>query len=281
MTIDTRQLNRLKPTLVMAQNKHNFTKSEIKIQYYILANPENVIYHSLTELSEASNVAEATVLRFFRKLGYKGFQDFKLLLAQELTAEVVPENSNSYKEKVKVNMIQALENTHDGIDENELEASILAISHSNDVVIFGIGASGIAALDMQNRLMRIGKNVQVIIDSHFQMMRATTLNPHSVVIAISLTGGTKDIVDSVKIASEKGAKIIALTNYVKSPLTKYAHHILLGSAKEHPLDSGSLVSKIAQLYVIDLICTGLSLSQIERAQMIQQEISENVSEKLY
>lgn len=265
----------------MEQLKHDFTKSEFKIHQYIFSNPEKVIYHSLTELSEACGVAEATVLRFFRKLGYKGFQDFKLLFAQEQTSETLPDNNSSYKEKVKSNMIQALENTYEVIDEKELESSIIAISNSVDVVIFGIGASGIAALDMQNRLMRIGKNVQVIIDSHFQLMRATTLNSNSVVIAISLTGGTKDIVDSVKIASEKGAKIIAMTNYVKSPLTKFANHILLGSAKEHPLDSGSLVSKISQLYLIDLICTGLSLSQIERAQTIKQEISKNITEKLY
>ena len=78
--MDSRTIAGPKPSLLMEQHKHNFTKSENKIYEYILSNPNQVLYHSLTELSELSGVAEATVLRFFRKLGFKGFQDFKFLV---------------------------------------------------------------------------------------------------------------------------------------------------------------------------------------------------------
>jgi len=134
---------------------------------------------------------------------------------------------------------------------------------------------------MQHRLMRIGKHTSVVTDSHFQMMRAASLNEKSVVIAISLTGGTKDIVDAVRVAKEKKARVVALTNYVKSPLTKYADHILLTSAKESPLDSGSLVSKVAQLYLVDLICTGLTMKNYEEAERVKREVSDSISGKLY
>ncbi|QDY44803.1 MurR/RpiR family transcriptional regulator [Planococcus glaciei] len=279
--MDSRTIAGPKPSLLMEQHKHNFTKSEHKIYEYILSNPNQVLYHSLTELSELSGVAEATVLRFFRKLGFKGFQDFKFLFAQEVPAADHSENDESFIYRIRNNIIQAVEDTSDVVDAETLEKCIRAINDSSDVVIFGIGSSGIAGLDMQNRLMRIGKHVSVITDSHFQIMRASSLNENSVVIAISLTGSTKDIIDAVKIAKEKNAAVIALTTYVKSPLTKYADHILLSSAKESPLDSGSLVSKIAQLYLIDLICTGLTMNNFKNAESVKREITEHIASKLY
>ncbi|NQD68985.1 SIS domain-containing protein, partial [Bacillus haikouensis] len=92
---------------------------------------------------------------------------------------------------------------------------------------------------------------------------------------------TKDIVDAIKTAKANQATIIALTAYVKSPLTRYSDVVLLSSAKESPLDSGSLISKISQLYLIDLICTGLTMKNSEQAETIKMKISENLSIKLY
>lgn len=270
-----------KPSILMEQHKHTFTKSEHKIYDYILSHPDKVLYHSLTELSEYSKVAEATVLRFFRKLGFKGFQDFKFLFAQEVPQANHAPHDESFVHRIRYNIVQAIEDSSEVVDLGTLEKCINAIDASQDVVIFGIGSSGIAGLDMQNRLMRIGKHVNAITDSHFQIMRASSLNENSVVIAISLTGSTKDIVDAVKLAKEKKATVIALTNYVKSPLTKYADHVLLSSAKESPLDSGSLVSKIAQLYLIDLICTGLTMNNVKDAESVKREITEHIAGKLY
>ena len=270
-----------KPSILMEQHKHIFTKSENKIYDYILSHPHQVLYHSLTELSEFSGVAEATVLRFFRKLGFKGFQDFKFLFAQEVPSATHASHDESFVYRIRHNIVHAIEDSSEVVDMDTLENCIQAIDASQDVVIFGIGSSGIAGLDMQNRLMRIGKHVNAITDSHFQIMRASSLNEKSVVIAISLTGSTKDIVDAAKLAKEKNATVIALTNYVKSPLTKYADHVLLSSAKESPLDSGSLVSKIAQLYLIDLICTGLTMNNVKDAESVKREITEHIAGKLY
>ncbi|ALX49976.1 MurR/RpiR family transcriptional regulator [Lentibacillus amyloliquefaciens] len=279
--MDKNQFNGVKPSITMEQHKHSFTKSEKKIYHYIQSNSQQVLYHSLTELSEASGVAEATVLRFFRKLGFKGFQDFKFLFAQEVT---VPENDNNdetYVNKIKHNMVQAVENSYEVIDHDSLKLCVDAIDAADDVVLFGVGSSGIAALDMQNRLMRIGKHVSAVTDPHFQFMRASSMNENTVVIAVSLTGSTKDIVDSVEIAKQQNATVIALTNYIKSPLTQYADHVLLSSAKESPLDSGSLVAKVSQLFLIDLICTGLTIKNYENAEEVRMGISKNTARKLY
>lgn len=271
----------VKPTLLMEQLKGDFTKSDTKVYQYILGNKEKVLYHSLTEMAEACDVAEATLLRFFRKLDFKGFQDFKFGLAQEVSSTVIEDTEDTYVDKVKKNVIQVITDTTEVIDEALLAQAIMKIAEADDVVIFGIGSSGIAALDMQNRLMRIGKNTSVITDSHFQMMRAASMTEKTVVTAISLTGSTKDIVDAVRASKNSGATVIALTSYTKSPLTKFADLVLLSSSKESPLDSGSLVSKISQLYLIDLICTGLAMINVTEAKAMQLKISENTSSKLY
>ncbi|WP_039043590.1 MurR/RpiR family transcriptional regulator [Sporosarcina sp. ZBG7A] len=279
--MQTGPLKGMKPSVLMEQYKPQFTKSEHKIYTYLTANEPHVIYLSLTELCEASGVAEATVLRFFRKLKFKGFQDFKYSYAQELAADATVPEHGTYLDKIRNNMVRAVEDSAGLVDENELQRTIEVIKQKNNIVIFGVGSSGIAGLDMQSRLIRIGRQATAVIDPHFQVMLASSLNENSVVIAISISGGTKDIVDSVKIAKEKGATIIVLTNYLKSPLSQYADHILLGSAKENPLDSGSLVSKIAQLFLIDVLCTGLAVKDVEKAEEIQTEISANISTKLY
>src|SRR5699024_11847958 len=107
----------------------------------------------------------------------------------------------------------------------------------------------------QNKSQRIGIRSETITNSYKQMIRSNYVNKETVIVAISLTGSTKDVVDAVKNGKKNGATIVAITNYTASPLTSYADHILLTSAKENPLDSGSLVSKISQLFVIDLLCT--------------------------
>ncbi len=267
--------------ITMEQMKQLFTKSETKIYQYISSYAENVLYHSLTELSDACNVGEATVLRFFRKLNFKGFQDFKFALAQELSSKSDIDESGTYIEKVRNHMIQAIKDSYELMDQRSLQSAVKIIARATDVVIFGIGSSGIAALDMENRLLRIGKHIQAITDPHTQVMRSSSMTAQTLVIAISVTGSSKDIVDSVQIAKEQGATIIALTNYSKSPLTQLADYTLLTSAKENPLDSGSLVTKVAQLYAIDLLCTGIILENYEQANRVKLQISENIAKKLY
>lgn len=275
------KMSSIKPSILMEQIKHTLTKSETKINEYIRLHSQQVLYYSLTELSDASGVAEATVLRYFRKLGFKGFQEFKLFLAQETLLGTQQDGEDTFIDKIKNNMVLAINESAELVRLEDLQKGIEIINSTEDVVIYGIGSSGIAGLDMQNRLMRIGKHASVITDPHFQIMRASTMSEKTVVIAISHTGSTKDIVDAAKIAKANNSKIIALTSYVKSPLTKFADLVLLCSAKENPLDSGSLVSKISQLYLIDLLCTGLTMKNIEQAKSIKMNISKNISCKLY
>lgn len=279
--IETQDINSMKLSIILEKNKNNYTKKEVSLYEYVALNLDKVMYHSLTELSEIANVGEATILRFCRKLGYKGYQDFKLAVAQELTLQPKYNGNETFVEKIMHNMMEVLENTYEVVDHDALEKSIKIIRSMQKIVIFGVGHSGITAHDLQSRFLRYGINVEVITDSHFQVMRACSMDESTCIIAISLSGSTKDIVDSVQIGRDKKATVIAITNYVKSPLTKLADTVLLTSGKENPLDGGSMVAKVSQLYVIDLLCTGLMMEDVERAKQLKGETAASVSNKLY
>ncbi len=273
--------NGIKLSILLEQNKNTYTKSDKKLYAYTKDHLDEVMYHSLTELAEICHVGEATVLRFCRKLGFNGYQDFKLAAAQELSLISRPHHDETYVEKIRSNMIDTLNDTYEVIDRETLDSVVRLIDQRKDVVIYGVGHSGISACDLKSRFMRIGKSVEVVTDPHFQMIRACSLDEESVVIAISLSGSTIDIVDAVSAAREQKATVVAITNYTKSPLTKLADHVLLTSGKENPMDGGSLVAKVSQLYVIDLLCTGLALERADEAQRMKNLTAESVSVKLY
>ncbi|MDQ0255888.1 DNA-binding MurR/RpiR family transcriptional regulator [Evansella vedderi] len=270
-----------KLTLLMEQNKTSLTKSELKVYDFVLKNLKEVIYQSLTEISLACDIGESTVLRFCRKLGFKGYQDFKFALAQELASINHSESDETFIDRVKNSMVETIHNTYEIVDHEELQKVIDHIIETDNVIVYGVSSSGIAGLDMQNRLMRIGKHIEVITDSHMQVTRSISVSSKTLIIAISLTGSTKDIVDAVKVAKKNNAKVVAITNYIKSPLTKFADHLLLTSAKENPLDSGSLISKVSQLFVFDLICTGISIKLYDQAKKNKERVAEEISTKFY
>lgn len=260
----------------------NYTKTEKKLYAYIKNHLDTVMYNSLTELAEICAVGEATVLRFCRKIGYTGYQDFKLAAAQELTLMSVQHvTEETYMDRIRNNMQKIIDDTSASVDTEALEEAVGLMNTYDEIVVFGVGHSGITALDMQSRFMRVGKNVEVVVDAHFQAMRACSCGTKTLLVAISLSGSTKDIVDAVKIGRDRGARVIAITSYVRSPLTKYADVVLLTSGKESPLDGGSMVGKVSQLFVVDLLCTGYIMQNIQNAQAVKKEAAEVVASKLY
>src|SRR5699024_9465590 len=146
---------------------------------------EKIMYQSLTEMANACQVGEATVLRFCRKLGYKGYQEFKLSVARELSFHEEKKQDETYVDKVKNNILQTVEDTYKLVDSQSLQKAVDEIFYAESVIVYGVSSSGIAGLDMQNRLMRIGLNIEAIVDSHNQIIRANSINNKSVVIAIS------------------------------------------------------------------------------------------------
>ncbi|HEU5141316.1 MAG TPA: MurR/RpiR family transcriptional regulator, partial [Bacillales bacterium] len=155
------------------------------------------------------------------------------------------------------------------------------IDSARSVQFFGVGTSGLTALDAKNRFIRIGRQVDAIVDPHIQSMTAATLTKDDVAIGISVSGSTHDTVNTLKIARDNGAFVIAITYYLRSPITKLADIVLPGGEKESPLEGGSLAAKISQLYVIDLLCTGLALKNIDKSEKMREKTARAVVNKIY
>ncbi|MGN7454035.1 MurR/RpiR family transcriptional regulator [Paenibacillus pasadenensis] len=267
----------------------SLTKSEQKVADYVLGAPESIMYRSVTELADLSGVGETTVMRFCRAIGFKGYQDFKLALAQDYSTrrqrgEGSPEageEDGDYPSLVHRELASILADTMNLLDRTKLEEAVRRIHEAGYVQLFGVGTSGLTALDAKNRLLRIGLRAEAATDAHIQAMMAVTMGPGDVAVGISLSGSTLDTVDLLSKARQQGAYIIAITNYAKSPITAEADLVLLTAGKESPLEGGSIGAKMSQLLVIDLICEGLARHDLPRTREMRERMAKAVIERIY
>lgn len=251
----------------------SLSKSETKVADYILSEKGNIIYETLLEISKKIKVGEATILRCVKKLGFNGFQDLKLQIAKDDKPDDETYHEN-FIDSIAANMTNCILNTKSVLDIDQLNMAINLIQNSNKLFFYGVGASGLAASEAQSRFIRMGKTGLAITDNHFQLMYSSTCEENDVILVLSLSGHTKDIIESIKVAKKQNAKIIAITNYLLSPLAQLADCVLLTAGKENLLDGGSLTSKISQLYIIDLLTTGYALLNKNKVLNLKEKTAE-------
>ena len=117
-------------------------------------------------------------------------------------------------------------------------------------------------------------------DSHFQLLTASLMGPEDVVLFVSYSGATRDMMETLRTAKSAGAKVILLTHYEDSPGAALADVVLLCGAQESPLDSGSIPIKVAVLYVAEVLLLRYKLSDPEAATLAQDRTSEALTLKM-
>ncbi|WII40518.1 MurR/RpiR family transcriptional regulator [Paenibacillus thiaminolyticus] len=242
---------------------NSFTNTERKVADYILEHTRSVIYMSITDLADACDVGESSIFRFCKSLTFKGYQEFKIALAHSITAEnEIPQLTDQIgmddtieqvASKVLTTNVNAINETYDLLKADDIEKAIGYMIQAERIHFFGVGTSLITALEAKNKFMRITRKTECSFDSHLQMMSAALMTERDVAVMFSYSGSTKDMIEVAKKAKEKGAKIISITRFVKSPLTLHSDVTLLCGANEGPLQGGSLSAKIAQLYLLDVL----------------------------
>ncbi len=275
--------------LVLSSIYNSLSKTEKKIADVIVKDPNSVVYATVTDMAEITSVGETSVLRLCRRLGFRSYQEFKLSLAKELVNPAKNiyneiEETDDFKaiaRKVTIENNMALENTLSLLNDKELEKSIKAIVQAKRIYFFGIGSSGTVALDGKYRFLRMGLNVDAVSDSHYMSMTSTLLTKEDVVIGISTSGSTKDIVDAVRIAKNNGVFFVCITSQSRSPLAQFADTLLLINSKESPLQGGAFSSKMSQIHVLDILSTILVLNTKEKAYQALERTAKGVADKLY
>jgi DNA-binding MurR/RpiR family transcriptional regulator len=266
-----------------------FKPAEAAVAAFVLDNADRMMHMSISEAARDIGVGESTVIRFCRAIGYKGYQEFKLRLAQDLVQPVefihrnitFRDSAADLCQKVFETNQRAVENTKRTLDPAMIDVAAKAIAQARRIDIYGIGYSYFSGLDAKLKLVRFGLTADAYGDPHLQVMAAVSLKPGDVAIGISHSGSTRDVVDALGPARKSGATTIAITNYSPSPLTRMADLVLLTAASESPLGGEVLTSRIAQLCVIDALSVAVAVTIGESCLDLIKKTSQAVKRKRY
>lgn len=231
---------------------------------FILHDPKVIVGLTIHECAKASYTSPSSVVRLCRKLGFDGYKEFHQSLVYELALldldlkekgkEITFQDSlHDIIEKVTSKNILSLDNTAKLMDDNTVKACVDLMLHSRSICLFGMGASLLVAKDAYLKFLRINKPCIINDDWHAQLLQARNMISEDLAIAISYSGMTKEVIECIKAAKEKGAKVIAITRFEENPLAKLADYNLSVSATEFIFRSGAMSSRIAQLNIIDIL----------------------------
>ena len=245
---------------------------------YLLEQSQAALYQSITDVAEACDCAESSIIRLCRELGFKGFQDFKLALSADLAGKPSatkgqPETTRDVVTQARVNMQAALNETDAMLDPEQVDAAVTLLLNANQILTVGQGASGITGQDLSYKLLRAGFSAFSLPDPHLAAMAAAVYPAEGVVIGISRSGTTLDTVHTLEVAKAHGCKTVAITHRGKSPLTRLADVTLFSASAEGPLSGGDLTSKVGQLLVIDVLFKSVLLKRETASEAVRRTAS--------
>lgn len=263
--------------------------AEKKVASYVLDNGGQVIYQSITELANATGTSDATIVRLANTLGYSGYQELKIALARGLVSpdknihdDIEPGDTLpvAVRKAFRAN-VQAVSDTLDVLDLDSLKDAVNAVIAARQVYLYGVGTSALAAQDAYYKLLRVGIHANFYADIHMQAMSTALISPDDAVIGFSHSGSTRDVVDIIDLAKARGARVICITNRVRSPLARLADIMLRTASEETPFGSGGMPSIMAQLSVVDALFVGVSLAIYDQAVEFIERTGETVRDRKY
>lgn len=244
----------------------SYTPTEQQIANYILEHPNDVLNYSSQMLGEITNTSAAAIIRFSKKIGYKGFSDLKMNLAKSDTTETPTDVDIIFNEKDDIatlvdkgcqfNMNTVLK-TYQLINIEDLQQAIDLLCNASTIYLFGVGASSIIANDIQQKLMRIGKKVIYNNDLHVQMTFTQSMSEDDIAVIISYSGNTRGLVDITKILNTRNIKIISITQLNPNTISKNSTINLKVPHEEEELRIGAIASRISSFVLTDLLYYGV------------------------
>jgi RpiR family carbohydrate utilization transcriptional regulator len=228
---------------------------------FILAAPREAVRPSIVELAERIGVSESTLFRFVRKLGFEGYQSFRIALATETVepsariyeAPVGEADGETAVSVVFKTAISALELTMRQLDRGALARASSLATKARSLLLFGLGGSGIVAKDACHKLIRAGLRCSAPEDFHLQLMTAAQAGPEDAAIVVSHSGVNKDALAIAAELKRRGVPLVAISTYPRTPLAKLADLLLLSAAPSSPYASEAFSARIAQLAIIDAL----------------------------
>lgn len=234
-----------------------FSEKEKDIADYILQSNDQIKNINITELSRSIGVSNATITRFSKKIGCKSFVDMKIQLSAATTPKVEDLKDDGVFSDIYSFYKSTIDMTNHLIDKDMIFKFVKKIKKAKRIYICGVGSSGFTASEFALRLLRMGFNVSSITDSHTMIINSSILSKNDLIVGISLSGETNEVVQSLRIGQGNGATSVAMTSFENSSIAKFANmkFILYNSGF---IDKERFVnSQFSAMYVVDLICSVL------------------------
>ena len=259
----------------ISEQLDSLSAAERKVAEAALAEPKWFVHAAVAEIALRAGVSQPTVIRFCRTLGYKGLPEFKLALSASISQSGLPyvhaelnidDDMGNVMEKVLGNTAAALLGARRSLKESELENAVSWLASARRIEFYGVGNSGIVAQDAQHKFFRFGISAVAYSDAHIQLMAAAVLAPQDVLVAVSNSGSSIEILYAAGIAKKNGARLIAIT-HPDSPLAHIADCVLATAVQEDANLYTPMVSRLLQLAVVDILAIGLALRLGETASL--------------
>lgn len=263
-------------------------RGERKIADWLITHPSELIGLSISEVAAVCGCGDATVIRFAKRLGLSGYQELKINVARELGNSVTGNLSFSkedtvmeiYSKHVK-DIKLTLDDTAKQLNTDVLKKAADAISAAGSIAVIGLGNSAPIAQDAAHKFLRAGLPAGAYSDNHMQMIVASHLREGDVLLAVSHSGSSLDIISAMELAKANGAVTVCITNKGKSPILKYCDYPLFTNAQETKHSILAMTSRIAQLAVIDTLYTYIVLQGGEAASLAIHATEAALEKKKY
>jgi DNA-binding MurR/RpiR family transcriptional regulator len=243
-----------------------------KVADMVMQQPMVAVYASVNEVAAVSGVSEGTVMRLCRTLGFKGFQDFKIALAQEMAALTpsrppeppAPDDPQAIVRQVFQANMAALQGTLDILNAAAVQDAARVLAASRRVLVVGVAGSAPMVTYAGQRFFLLGLDLHCYTDG-YQVLKAASLSvPDDAILAISHSGGAREVVDAARLSQEAGAKVVAITSDPLSPLGRLADLALITVAPESRLQENGQGPFLSQTSLIDALYTLIYRARPER-----------------
>ncbi|OED49549.1 hypothetical protein ACH42_01765 [Endozoicomonas sp. (ex Bugula neritina AB1)] len=246
--------------LVKLRNqKRHMTPALGKVAEYVISKPDVSIHHTLVELAGSAGASEASVVRFCRDLGYNSFAAFKIALSISLLKEtpVATGQSSDSVDNSLTNTVDSLRDTATLLDRGNLDYAVDLIGDAGCIYFFGVGASAVIADYGKYRMMRLGFKTHSFSNMHSAIMTISCMKENDLLVLMSGSGNTQDVIRTAQQARKQGGKVMAVTGNPKGELARLSNICLQTAVPESPFSAGALSSKASQMFMIDVLASSV------------------------
>lgn len=237
--------------------RQSLTVIENEIAQYVINNREAVVTSTITTIAKNTNTSEASINRFCKKIGFKGFNSFKVALAQENAYDTInsqeKDESGSILSSISNDYRNMLLNTSALLDEVQLVAAAEAIRNASHIYIYSLYSTNFVALDLEFRLGMVGFRVKVLTNAAEILINSYYVRSNDAVIILAPTILVETLLQAATICKENGATVISITCYDSLRSNDVIDYKFIASDRITANHSASISNNLVYLYITDII----------------------------